>query len=332
MVLNLKEKVYLGMLNCQHSLQKSIHDLRGIGVEITGKCNLQCKHCYMNSSLGIKKNELKTEEWKDFFREVKKDFGKKTGIYITGGEPFFREDIFEILEFLKKESFKTSVVSNGLLINRKNIEKIKSLVVGISISLDGFEESHNYLRGGNFYKKTLESIKLLKENKIIPAIKTTVFRKNIGELGSFYEFLKKMEIAQWQISPMELLGRTNENEKDMLSMDDYMKLCEFVDKIRAEKKRKIKLIFEEDSGSSIFKKSTEIGKCKRCTAGISTFSVLHNGDITSCVQNQGENDIIGNVRNGRIKDTWEKEFQKNRQKEYKFCQNHYYINKLNINK
>jgi len=59
---------------------------------------------------------------------------------------------------------------------------------------------------------------------------------------------------------------------------------------------------------------------------------LHNRDITSYVQNQGKNDIIGNVRNGRIKDTWEKEFQKNRQKEYKFCQNHYYINKLNINK
>ncbi|MFZ2975071.1 MAG: radical SAM protein [Candidatus Moraniibacteriota bacterium] len=267
-----------------------------------------------------------------FFSEVKSNFGRKIGIYITGGEPFLREDIFEILEFLKKEGFRASVVSNGLLINPKNIEKIKNLVSAMSISLDGFEESHNYLRSGNFYKKTLESIELLKENKIIPTIKTTVFRKNIGDLEKFYEFLKELGIVQWQISPMELLGRTNENKKDMLSMKDYARLCEFVDRVRLEKKRKIKLIFEEDSGLNIFKKSKEIGKCKRCTAGISTFSVLHNGDITSCVQNQEKDDIIGNVRENRIKEIWEKGFQKNRQKEYKFCQNHYYLNKISIKK
>jgi len=332
MVLNLKEKAYLGLSGCLHSLQKSIHDLKGIGIEITGRCNLQCKHCYMNSDLIARKNELKTEEWKSFFREVKNDFGKKIGIYITGGEPFLREDIFKILEFLKKEGFEASVVSNGLLINPKNIEKIKNLVSGISISLDGFEESHNYLRGVNFYKKTLESIELLKENEIIPTIKTTIFRRNIGELKDFYEFLKKMEIVQWQISPMELLGRTNENKKDMLSMGEYARLCEFVDRVRLEKKKKIKLIFEEDSQLNIFKKSREIGKCKKCTAGISTFSVLHNGDITSCVQNQGKDDIIGNVRENRTKEIWEKEFQKNRQKDYKFCQNHYYINRLSKEK
>jgi MoaA/NifB/PqqE/SkfB family radical SAM enzyme len=325
----LKEKVYLSLADFQHNLHKSIHELKSIGVEITGRCNLQCRHCYMRSSLSAKEDELKTDEWRMFFSEIRKDFGNNVGIRLTGGEIFLREDIFELLEFLEEEGFVVSVVSNGLLINEENVKKISKLIAGISISLDGFEESHNYLRGGNFYKKTLENIKLLKENKIIPSIKTAVFQKNINELDDFYAFLKKMGIVQWQISPMELIGRANDNKGDMLSMSDYIRLCEFVDKLRLE--GKMQLIFEEDSKINFFKKSSEVIKCKRCVAGITTFSVLYNGDITSCVQNQEKSDIMGNIRKDRMKELWENSFGKNRQKSYKFCDNHYFINKLNAN-
>jgi MoaA/NifB/PqqE/SkfB family radical SAM enzyme len=325
----LKEKAYLGLLDFQHNLQKSIHELKSINVEITGRCNLQCRHCYMCSSLSVEEDELGTEDWKVFFSEIKKDFGNNIGIRLTGGEIFSREDIFELLEFLKEKGFVVSVVSNGLLINEENVIKIKKLITGVSISLDGFEESHNYLRGGEFYKKTLESVALLKKNEIIPSIKTTVYRKNINELNDFYDFLKKMGIIQWQISPMEPLGWGEINKNDILEMAEYQRLCDFVDKIRNIKNNKVRLIFEEDSKANFFKKSSEVGKCKRCVAGITTFSVLHNGDITSCVQNQEKSDIIGNIKKDQVRKLWENSFKKNRQKSYKFCNKHHFINKLN---
>lgn len=325
-----RDKIFLNLYDQYHNIQKSTLNLNSIAVEITRQCNLQCKHCYMNSKIKDSNDELTTKEWVNFFKNIKKHFGNKVEIKITGGEPLIRKDFFEILKGIKELEFKKiSIATNGLLINDKNVKTLKKLLTGISISLDGFELSHNYLRSSETYQKTLEKIRLLiKNNFSYIVIKTTIFKNNIADIDNFYNFISNMGIDKWHIIPMEPLGRGKINKNEILSLNQYLELCNFFDKIK-KNASKMKVAFEEQNNFLSLQKTCDLHCYKRCGAGIDSFAVLYNGDIIDCIQDNRDNLVkYGNIKNENIKLIWLNKFSEKRKKSYKFCDNHYFINIL----
>lgn len=322
------EKIYWQLANKNHELQKNIHELKSLGIEITNRCNLHCQHCYMSSIGPQGEDDISTKEWKDFFDQVKNDFGTKVSIQLTGGEPLVREGIFEILEYLNNLGFKTTLATNGLLINEDNIKLLKKYLVAMSVSLDGFGENHNKLRNSLVYQKTLENIKLaVKSNFNSLVIKTTVFKDNLNELNEFYRFISDLGIKKWHLFAMEPIGRGWENQR-ILSIEQYKQLCDFVDSIKKTKKR-ILVKFEEEGSDFMYKKTCEICKYKLCSAGISSCAVLYNGDIIDCIQDNRNNlCVYGNIKNDNFKEIWQTKFITHRQKNYKYCDNHYFLNNL----
>ena len=67
--------------------------------EVTKYCNYQCKHCCASANIVDTKDELNTKQCKDILRELK-NFGVEE-IYFSGGEPFSRNDILDILQTAK---------------------------------------------------------------------------------------------------------------------------------------------------------------------------------------------------------------------------------------
>jgi Fe-coproporphyrin III synthase len=139
-----------------------------IDIKLTNRCNGNCYFCYSKNTKKSKK-ELTTEEWKSFIRS----FGnKKKAFYITGGEPFLRNDIFEIIKTIKKQGSYCGVVTNGTLISKKNIKKLLDLEIdNIVFSLHGLKENHNKILGiseafENVTKAISELSSLRKKNKI----------------------------------------------------------------------------------------------------------------------------------------------------------------------
>jgi MoaA/NifB/PqqE/SkfB family radical SAM enzyme len=305
-----------------YNLQKSICELKSVGVEITNRCNLQCKHCYMCSDPASCIEATNTQEWLDFFNDLKKDFTSKVDIHITGGEPLVRKDIFVILDHLKKLKFSLGIVTNGLLLTPEIIGKISKYTNSLSISLDGFEESHDYLRNAPVFKETLNNIKNIKKHGISNiTIKTTVYKKNLNDLKDFYVFIQELDIDQWHLFAMEPMGRGDINNKEILSHKEYEGLCSFVDEIK--KDNNIKVIFGEQQGSSLSDKTYECSQYKLCHAGISTCAVLFNGDIVNCIQGD-RNMVYGNIKKDSFKDVWDNQFKPNRKSEYRSCKNHYF--------
>jgi len=320
------KSLFLDLNQRYYNLQKSLCELKTIGIEITGRCNLQCKHCYMTSKREVLVEEISCKRWLKFFDDLKTEFGNKVSIQITGGEPLARNDIFEILTHLKKLGFRVTLASNGLFFSLENIKELKKYVVVLSVSLDGFEESHNYLRGALVFKQTVENVKLAKELGIKNlGIKTTVHKNNFQELNKFYKFVQSLEVDSWHLFAMEPSGRGASNPKGVLSVEEYKQLCEFVDEIKKDKDKKLRIIFEEQPDSFLGEKTFDCNKYKLCHAGISSCAVLHNGDITSCIQDN-RNVIYGNIKNDKFKNVWENGFKINRSKRYRCCKNHYFSN------
>lgn len=318
-------KVYWEIYKKYYHLQKSIHELKYLTVELTNSCNLNCRHCYMSANNDVK-NDLTLEEWINFFDNFKKDFGSKLPIYLTWWECLFRKDFKEILSHINNLGFKTTLVTNWILLNEENILFLKDKTSSISISLDWFQVNHNLLRNNEIFDLVINNIKLTKELWIEHiSIKTAVNNKNFFELDELFELIKWLWVQDWHLFAMEPIWRWQINRNLVLDKIQYNDLCEFVDKIKALKNETISITFWEEAKSFLYKKTCDQCKFKLCWAWIYSCPILYNWDIVSCIQSKRSKDNVqGNIKTDNFKDIRNNKFVNNRDINYTKCNDHYF--------
>ncbi len=160
--------------------------------ELTYKCNFKCRHCYVPQSYR-KAGELKTEEVFSILEQLK-DIGC---FYLgfTGGEPFIREDIIEILWYAKRCGFELIIYTNGSLINEKiasQLERLRPNKVDITIpamSKDAFERITGVSGSRD---KVFKTIDLLHRNGVNLGFKTCVLKENEDEIKDIQEFANSL--------------------------------------------------------------------------------------------------------------------------------------------
>ena len=179
-----------------------------LGLEVTGKCNLRCKHCHTSrfNEPEMIKQELTLSDIRQLFGSI--DVNK---VLITGGEPFAREDIFDVLrEIEKRKILIWTIFTNGTLITQDIASELAEIesVISVTIGLDGMSrESHESLRGGGF-EKTLKAISFLNDHGFTLRIATMITRQNIGELLKMYDWLKSYDnIREWELGRPRRTGR-----------------------------------------------------------------------------------------------------------------------------
>ena len=125
--------------------------------EITNLCNLRCRHCYVGAGEKISK-ELTTKEALDLIAEL--DRIGVLDITISGGEPFLRRDIWQIIQEIKKREIPFIIYTNGTLLNKQRIQRlVETDVDSISISLNGAKpETHNFVQAANTFERVLRTI------------------------------------------------------------------------------------------------------------------------------------------------------------------------------
>lgn len=191
--------------------------------EMTGKCNLRCKHCYNIDYLKSQTDDLNTEQ-------IKKIIDKSIAlgckdIGFSGGEPFARTDILEIINYCK--DYPIHILTNGLLITDdiiKELNNIDNLLLEFRISLDGLK-SHSFLRNVQ-YDKTLDIIKKLLENDYVVTVNTMITDENLKELLEMYNLLKKMKVDRWRLDFVFNSGNANENSLKLTNTIELFKVLE----------------------------------------------------------------------------------------------------------
>ena len=145
----IKEIYKLGELTIQSNIRNTervTHPLRDLFWECTLSCNAKCKHCGSSAEKRKYEGELTTEEIKSAFKQIADSMdASKILINVTGGEPLVRQDLCEVMEYASKElGFHWGMTTNGILLNEKNIEKLKNAnMESISVSIDGLQETHD---------------------------------------------------------------------------------------------------------------------------------------------------------------------------------------------
>ena len=293
-----------------------LHTLNYILWECTLKCNLSCKHCGSDCK---KDSAVADMPVNDFIAAIDQIIPivepNNTLVVFTGGEPLVRKDIEEAGKKLYDRGFPWGIVTNGFLLTRQRLDSLMNAGMrSITISLDGLEESHNWLRGNDrSFERAFTAIKMLTQ---IPDLKydvvTCVTQKNFKELHQLRDLLIENGIQDWRIFTIFPIGRAKRNELLQLPPSDLKLLFDFIQQTRNEGKIKLNYGCEGYLG----KYEGEVrDNFFFCRAGINIASILADGSISAC-PNLRDNFTQGNIYKDNLADVWTNRYEKFRDKSW----------------
>lgn len=168
---------------------------------VTTRCNSRCKYCFNWKNITQrKKEELSLEE----IKKISKNLPAFPWFLISGGEPFLREDLPEIIEtFYNNNKIKhVTLPTNGILTDliftktKEILNRCRGISLTLALSLDGLKEKHDELRGikGNFEKviETYKRLRTIKNNKFSLKFNTVISNENYKDIDKIIEFVKKL--------------------------------------------------------------------------------------------------------------------------------------------
>jgi len=181
-----------------------IPSLRYLEFQITDRCNLRCRHCYIGDGLH---QDLPLEK----IFKVLKEFEEIQGLrlLLSGGEPLLHPHFWKINEILREYPFRSILLSNGTLITKETAKKLR--VHEVQVSLDGMKEGHESIRGEGTFEKTLQAIDNLQDVNIRVSIATMIHRKNLKEFNVLASLVQSKKIEEWNVDIPCVAGRMEEN-------------------------------------------------------------------------------------------------------------------------
>ncbi len=187
-----------------------------ISWNLTKKCNLRCKHCYIDAdaqqcfkSGSEAADELTTSECFRIIDQIAA-LNPRIILILTGGEPLLRKDIFEIIKYAKEKGMTLFLGSNGCLFTEKIVTKLKDCgIAGVGISLDSLDpQSHDAFRGAkSAWDGAIKAAELCKSHGVSFQIQTTVTNKNISEIPDIVKFANDLGATAFQLFFLVCTGR-----------------------------------------------------------------------------------------------------------------------------
>lgn len=157
-----------------------------VNLIITHKCNLNCKHCYMELTNRKHLSDEKIYEKIITFIDKLFVFGFKE-IMFTGGEVFTFKYLLKVLKYSKSKGMKNIIFTNCLKFEFETLKYLDQ----VNISLDGPEMKHNYLRDNpNSYKSVLSVLSTLKEKDVYTNVQVSIGDFNINDIDNLLPIFK----------------------------------------------------------------------------------------------------------------------------------------------
>ena len=236
----LRKRLALELFRSIRKNRAKIHELRTLFWECTLRCNASCLHCGSDCHVSSAHPDMPVEDFLKVIDEITPHVDPhKVMITFTGGEALVRKDIEACGRELNKREYPWGIVSNGLLLNRTRLDSLLAAGMhSITISLDGFEEAHNWLRGNRrSFEGAVNAIAMLAEEKeIVWDVVTCVNQKNFKDLMLLKDFLIELGVKNWRIFTIFPVGRAAETPELQIDDTQFTWILKFIRHCRAEGK------------------------------------------------------------------------------------------------
>ena len=285
------------------------HPLTQLFWESTLRCNLHCRHCGSDCKASALQPDMPFDDFHKVLVRIKEHYDShRIMVIISGGEPLMRKDLLECGRAIYDLEFPWGMVTNGRLLTPQKIEELlQAGLHSITISLDGFEEEHNWMRGtADSFQRAAEAVKILAhEPSIRFDVVTCVNHRNYPTLEAFKEYLIGLGLKSWRLFTVFPVGRAAQDPELQLNKEKFRGLMEFIKKTRTEGR------IHTSYGCEGFLGEYE-GQVRdrffSCLAGVSIASVRIDGAISACGSIRADYNQ-GNIYTDDFIDVWENRFQ-----------------------
>ena len=150
-----------------------------VHLDLTYRCNERCVHCYLDHD---DHGEMTLAEITALLDQL-----AEAGVFfliLSGGEIFLRPDLFTIVEHARKLSFSVKLKTNAVMIRRTKAERLAALGVDsvqVSVYSHRAEVHDSITKLPGSFRRTVEGIRLLRENGIRVSIANVLMKGNAGD-------------------------------------------------------------------------------------------------------------------------------------------------------
>lgn len=225
-----------------YSLGYPLYTPDSVSIVVTNSCNLKCVMCDFWKDTAKASEGINLSEFKKLFADLKSSGVRM--VHMTGGEPFLRKDLIDILKSAKANGLKTAVLTNGTLIPEDSLLEFVRNVDLVYVSLDSPSGvQHEDIRGvPNIFEKITRNVKLLvktiKDNSLSVRVIlcTTITSKGMHDPVEMVSLARSSGVNGIIYNPASSIyyGYTtflkNDDSKSIIPRDAYGKM---IDKIIA---------------------------------------------------------------------------------------------------
>lgn len=268
---------------------------------ITGKCNLNCRHCIVSGSR--KMNELTTDEIKTLLDDLV-DF-KIFDLVVTGGEPLTRKDFMEILNYCDDRNIHVTLFTNGTLVTDEFIDKVKDKGIMVRMSLDGAtKETNDFMRGEGVYEKVISAIKKCKDAGIETGLASVIYAGNFHEYEKLSQLAQELGVSEFEMTEVLPFGFAKDHPEFLLSTQQLEELRSYC-LLRVLDTPMFRAGFGTDAAMDKAFSPEELKGREMCTAGRSVCAITPEGDVYPCQPFMDFPEMkTGNIRETPILDIW----------------------------
>jgi radical SAM protein with 4Fe4S-binding SPASM domain len=195
---------------------KNKRNLISFDLDITARCNHNCRHCYINlpaDDISAKSKELNLKGIEHIASQAV-DMGALWCL-LTGGEPLLREDFFDIYLCLKKKGLLISVFTNASLITKDHIDFFRKYPPrDIEVTVYGVTENtyEQVTRTPGSFSAFQKGLNLLFKNNIKVRLKAMALHSNAHELPQIADYCRQHSKDYFRFDPF-LHCRYDRNEE-----------------------------------------------------------------------------------------------------------------------
>lgn len=285
--------------------------------ELTKRCNLKCAHCRAEADDNSFSGELELHEIKRILDDISSVYSPI--MVLTGGEPLYRNDIFEIAGYATGKGLRTALATNGTLIDRTIAGRIRDAgIARVSISIDGADSAHHdSFRGvAGAFDAALNGARLLRDAGVEFQFNTTITKRNVDTIEEILSLALKEKASALHIFMLVPVGCGIQiAESDMISAEKYEEALNWF----YERSRSVGLEFKatcaphyyriirqrakQEGRTLSFETDGMAAMTRGCLAGTGVCFISHRGNVQPC----GYLPVsVGNVIETPFNEIWEK--------------------------
>ena len=316
--LSLRRRIALDITKKLQDDVISSHPLRQLFWECTLRCNHHCRHCGSDCKQTAAVKDMPMADFAKVLDSVRAATDShKVMINVTGGEPLMRPDLEACGRMMYEKEFPWGMVTNGWGLTPERYQRLlQSGLRAMTISLDGLEADHDWMRGvkGSFKRASAAIKMVIDSGEIEFDVVTCVNRRNYPHLNELKEYLIGLGLKEWRLFTVFPVGRAAQDPELQLTGEELRGLMEFIKATRKEGRIMAEFACEGFLGNY---EGDVRGHFYMCQAGVSVGSVLADGSISACASIRADYHQ-GNIYEDDFMEVWNTRFQPYRDRSWMF--------------